>query len=361
MAAFDPARPLWELTLVEEMSGGRAALIMKVHHALTDGIGGVQITGHVVDLEEGPVDVGPMPSAPRARSRGPFDALFDVVTYDVGHVARMVRNQITAIPGQVSRVAHNPVGSATDSVATGAALARFVRPVTSTKSPIMSDRKLQWQFAAMDVSLPGLKAGARKAGGTLNDGFIGAIAGGLHRYHQYHDSEVDALRLTMPISLRTEDDPEGGNRITLVRFEVPISIEDPVERMQEIGIRCLELRNDRALPWSETVAGVLNLLPISVTSGMLKHVDFLASNVPGFELPVYAAGAKLIGFYPFGPTMGSAANVTLMSYRGMCNIGINTDAGAVPDPEVLTDCLVEGFEEILDLGGPHEAVRIVTS
>ena len=68
---------------------------------------------------------------------------------------------------------------------------------------------------------------------------------------------------------------------------------------------------------------------------MLKHVDFLASNVPGFDAAVYVGGARLEAFYPFGPTLGSAANVTLMSYRGTCNIGINTDAGAVPDPEVF--------------------------
>jgi diacylglycerol O-acyltransferase / wax synthase len=359
MEAFDPVRPLWQLTLVEEMTEGRAAIIMKVHHALTDGIGGVQIIAHIVDLEEGPVEISEMPPAPTARARKPFSAWRDAISHDLGHVAGLVKNQVKSLPKNATKAAKDPLGTAADTVTTGTAIARFVRPVTSTKSNLMTGRRLQWQFTALEVELDALKAGAKKAEGTLNDGFIGAIAGGLHRYHLIHDSPVDALRLTMPISLRTEDDAEGGNHITLVRFEVPLNIEDPIERMQAIGAKCTELRKDPALPWSETVAGVLNLLPISITAGMLKNVDFLASNVPGFGLPVYAAGALLTGFFPFGPTMGSAANITLMSYRNSCCIGVNTDAGAVPDPEVLTQCLVDGFEEILDLGGSHKPVAIV--
>ena len=82
---------------------------------------------------------------------------------------------------------------------------------------------------------------------------------------------------------------------------------------------------------------------------MLKHVDLLASNVPGFPTEVYVAGARLTAFYPFGPTFGSSANITLVSYAGTCNIGINTDEGAVPDPGALKACLQEGFDEVLEL------------
>jgi diacylglycerol O-acyltransferase len=119
--------------------------------------------------------------------------------------------------------------------------------------------------------------------------------------------------------------------------------------MAVIDELCGRMRTDRAIPYSNAIAGALNFLPITVTGGMLKHVDFLASNVPGFEANVYVAGARLEAFYPFGPTLGSAANVTLMSYRGTCNIGINTDSGAVPDPKVFAHCLREGFDEVLAL------------
>ena len=151
----------------------------------------------------------------------------------------------------------------------------------------------------------------------------------------------------MPISIRDEHDEEGGNHVTLVRFEIPVGITDVRERMQLIGDRCRALRRERAIPFSNAIAAMLNLLPVTVTGGMLKHVDFLASNVPGFPDDVYVAGARLEAFYPFGPTLGSSVNFTLMSYGDVCNIGINTDAGAVPDPEVLVDSVRRGFEEVL--------------
>jgi len=139
-----------------------------------------------------------------------------------------------------------------------------------------------------------------------------------------------------------------------------VGIRDPAERIREISHRCQQLRHDPALSWTEEVAAVLNLLPSSITGGMLTHVDLLASNVPGFDLPVYVGGAKLIGLYPFGPTTGSAANITLMSYRETCHIGTNVDAGAVKDHAVLADCLREGFEDVLGLLDSHVPVIIAS-
>jgi diacylglycerol O-acyltransferase len=356
MAAFDPARPLWEFTLLEGLTDGRAALVMKLHHALTDGIGGVQIAAHVVDLQAEPDDLGPIPDAPMPGPAHALEPLRDAIVYDLGRVLGALGAHLAALPHDVVRVVGDPVKAASGAVRTGFALARFVRPITSTLSPVMTARRLQWHYDTIDVPLAALKVSGKAAGGTLNDAFIAGVTGGLRRYHEKHAASVEALRLTMPISIRREDDPEGGNRVTLVRFEVPVDVDDPVERMHEIDRRCKALRDDRAIPWSNAVAGVLNLLPVSITGGMLKHVDFLASNVPGFGDTVYVGGAPLAGFYAFGPTLGSAANLTLMSYRDTCHVGVNTDAGAVPDPDLFIKCLREGFEEVLDLAGPHVPV-----
>src|SRR5690606_16678266 len=108
-----------------------------------------------------------------------------------------------------------------------------------------------------------------------------------------------------------------------------------------------EMRAEPALPYSEAVAGALNILPTAVTGGMLKHVDFLASNVPGFPVPIFVGGAQVEAFYAFRPTIGAAANFTLMSYRDTCHIRVTTDNGAVPDPDLLRASLLEGFEEVL--------------
>ena len=348
MAAFDHDRPLWEFTLLEGLPEGRSALVMKVHHSLTDGIGGIQIAAHVVDLERAPAHLGPLPDAPAAQQHGPLDALVDAASYNLRRTAGTARDLARALPRGVASLRH-PFAAAGDAASTTRSIARFVRPVLTTESPVMTQRRLQWSYQTFDVPLDPLRQAARTIDGTINDGFLGGITGGLRRYHEHHGSTVEHLRVAMPISVRTEHDPEGGNNVTLMRFEIPVDISDPVERMTIIDELCGRLRADRAIPYSNAIAGALNLLPVSVTGGMLKHIDFLASNVPGFAADVYVGGARLDAFYAFGPTLGSAANITLMSYSAICHIGINTDAGAIPDPDVFVRCLREGFDEVLAL------------
>lgn len=351
MTAFDPARPLWEFTLVSGLTDGRAALLMKVHHALTDGVGGIDLAAHVVDLEREPADLGPMPDVPTGQSHGSAARLGESLGFELSRWARTARSLCTAAPGAAVHLVRHPVRTATSVAETTASLARFVRPVSTTMSPVMTERRLQWSFGILDVPFAELKAAGRAADSSLNDAFLAGITGGLRRYHELHESLVPALRVTMPINTRKPDDPVGGNRITLVRFEVPVAVTDPRARMRMIGRTCAAMREEPALPYSEAVAGVLNLLPTAVTGGMLKHVDFLASNVPGFPKPVYIGGGRIEGFYAFGPTIGASANVTLMSYNGTCNIGVTTDHGAVPDPDEFLRCLADGFEEVLDVAG----------
>lgn len=361
MTAFDPARPLWEFTLVEGIAGGQAALLMKVHHALTDGIGGIDLATHVVDLQRRPGELGPKPAAPSGNGHHPVEELGDAVGSDLRRVFDLTRDGIAKLPGVVVRVVRQPVDTVVDAVTTAWAVARFARPITRTLSPVMTGRRLRWQYQVLDVPMADLKRAAAAADGTVNDAFLAAVAGGLRRYHHFHGAHVDELRVTMPISVRTEDDGLGGNRITLVRFAVPVSMRDPKARMAAIDQTVGEARRDPALPFSSAVAAALNLLPPAVTGGMLKHVDFLASNVPGLTDPVYLGGARIESFYALGPTIGAAANITLMSYCGTAHIGINTDAGAVPDPDRFLTCLREGFEEVVDSAVERDPVAMAAA
>lgn len=352
MTAFDPARPLWEFTLVSGLADGQAALLMKVHHALTDGVGGIDLAAHVVDADRLPTDLGPMPGVPSGPTHGAAARLGDSLGFELSRWARTARSLVTAAPGATVQLVRHPVRTAASVAETASSIARFVRPVSTTMSPVMTERRLLWSFGTLDVPFAGLRAAGRSGDGTLNDAFLAGITGGLRRYHERHVSLVPSLRVAMPINTRKPEDPAGGNRITLVRFEVPVAEVDPRARMRALSRTCSAMRHESALPYSEAVAGVLNLLPISVTGGMLKHVDFLASNVPGFPVPVYIGGARVESFYAFGPTLGASANVTLMSYRGTCHVGVTTDHGAVPDPDVFLRCLAEGFDEVMATADP---------
>lgn len=364
MAAFDPARPLWECTLVDGLTDDRAALVLKVHHSLTDGIGGIQLAVHIVDFQAETTDLGPLPGVPAqtlgSDGDGPLAGLLEALTWDLTNVVGAGLRRLGGLPGDAVRALRDPRHAVTGMLDDVRSIAEFVRPVTRTLSPVMTDRRLSWHYDVFEVGTTDLRAAGHVAGGSLNDAFLAGVTGGLRLYHEANRRPVDRLRLTMPISLRSKDDPEGGNRVTIVRFEVPVAIEDPVDRMHEIGRLCARQRHEPAVSFSETIAGVLNLMPNAVVGGMLKHVDFLASNVPGLTDTVWLAGAQLRGFYAFGPTLGASANVTLMSYGDTCCIGVNVDTGAVSDPELFLDCLAAGFEEVLVVGGDHRDVRLVT-
>jgi len=201
----------------------------------------------------------------------------------------------------------------------------------------------------LDVPLGQLKAAGATAGGSINDGFLAGVLGGLRRYHDIHGARAEKLRVTLPISIRTAADPIGGNRITLQRFAVPVGLADPAERIAAIGLCCRAARDERSLPLTNAIAGALNLLPPGAVGGMLKHVDFVASDVPGFGFPVYLAGAQMTGYFAFGPTTGTAFNVTLLSYNGTCHVGLTVDTDAIVDTDVFMRCLQEGFDEVLAL------------
>jgi diacylglycerol O-acyltransferase / wax synthase len=349
LTAFDHERPLWEFTLFEGLPHGASALVMKIHHALTDGIGGIEIAAHVVDLERGPVDMGPMPPAPAPSPH----SLLEVLTEAAGFHSRRITNAGVEVGRAALREAghlvRDPAGAVAEGIDTGRAVARFVRPVTASLSPIMSERRPARHQLMLDVPMQPMRDAARTVGGTLNDAFLAGISGGMRRYHDRHGAVVDRLRLTMPISVRAAGDGPGGNKVTLERFELPVGDLDPAERMATIDGICRAMRDDPAIPYSALISSVLNLLPVDVTAGMLKHVDFLASNVPGFGDEVFVGGARLEAFHVFGPTLGSAANITLMSYRDTCHIGVTVDAGAVPDPDAFRLSLAEGFAEVTAL------------
>ena len=293
--AFDPAHPLWEFTLVEHLKGGRAALIIKVHHSLTDGLGGMQLALNILDVSRESAPLTPLAVAPAGESLSRAAVLREGVVRNSARVAGWFGHQVARAGPAVLSTARHPARTATNAMRTARSVGRMVAPVTDTLSPCMTGRSLGRQLDMLTVALDDLKRSANAAGGTVNDGFLAGLTAGLRRYHERHGPTPDELRVTLPISVRTASDPVAGNRITLQRFTVPVALQDPAVRLGEIRARCRTAREEPALAYTNAIAGALNLLPPTVVGGMLKHVDFVASNVPGFTFPVYLAGAEVVG------------------------------------------------------------------
>lgn len=358
MSDFDRARPLWTATLIDGLDDGGAAVLCKFHHALTDGVGGVQIAMTLFDLTEEPrsmESVRTKSAEPEVHERGVlsdyFDGVADIVRYDVGLVGKSVTGALAAAPKLLFDAVRRPLQTAASAGELAASVYRVVRPLTETGSPLMKERTLVRRLAVHEVPLAKLKEAGHRSGGALNDAFVAGISGGLRRYHEKHGVRVGDLHLTMPISIRKEGDDMGGNHITLARFDVPVGVADPAERISETHERTTRARNERSTPYIQLIAGAMNLMPRWYIGSVLRKVDFLASDVPGVPVPVYLGGAKLMMQYAFGPTIGSAVNVTLLTYVDTCALGIDVDTGAIPDFDEFYDCLVAGFDEVLALAG----------
>ena len=349
MDDFDRARPLWEATLIEGLVDGGAAVVLKFHHALTDGVGGIQIGMILFDLSEAPEKHGPVAELPEVPPPTWLSGYRDTARYDVRLVGNALAGALKTTPKLIAEGIRRPLPAVTSAAEMAASVYRTVRPVNRTGSPLMKDRTLIRRLGVHEVPFQQLREAAHRGDGALNDAFVAGVAGGLRRYHEHHGAEVGDLHLTMPMSLREEGDEIGGNRITLMRFDVPVGVADPADRIREIHERTSKVRHERSLPYTQWIAGALNLMPRWYIGSILRHVDFLCSDVPGIPVPVYLGGARVRVQYAFGPTIGAAVNVTLLTYVDTCALGIDVDTGAIADYDVFQECLVAGFDEVLAL------------
>ena len=351
MDAFDRDRPLWELTLVEGIEDGEAALVVKLHHSLSDGVGGMRMLAIIADPQREPAHLGQMPPAPPGETPDQLTLVSEAVGSMAAQLTGLARRGAqTAIPALI-QAACNPFGLARETAAMARSVYRTAAPSSGAMSPLMRDRSMARHLAMMGISLDTLKKAAKTADGTVNDAYLAVVTGGLRRYHERHGTTVQYLRAVIPISLRIAQDTGWGNKITLMRLTVPIGELDPAVRMRLLHRITQAAREERSLPVTGAIAAALNVLPVGYVAAILKHADFVASNVPGVPMPVYVAGSKITGMSAFGPTIGTSLNTTLVSYADSCDIGINIDTAAVPDPHVLLACLEESAAEITALGG----------
>ena len=145
--------------------------------------------------------------------------------------------------------------------------------------------------------------------------------------------------------------------MALVRYRLPLEPADPAQRITEVRARTRRWKQAPSLPYTEAAYSVVNWLPAGYLQQIVRRVDFVASNVPGFPTPVRLAGPALLAYYPFGPTGGTAVNVTMMSCNGTGHVGVNLDTEAVPDGDTFLACLREGFDEVRGLATVHPSTR----
>ncbi len=354
--AFDKDRPLWTLTLVHGLEGGKAGLVMKLHHAVSDGVGMVKMTGSLMetfrtpDPSRKPRDL-PVPTGPVL---GRLESTREAIRHRRAEARSAVGNLLKSLGEGVADVVRRPVESAKEGRELVGSVGRFLQPISEPMSPLFRERSMSARFDVASVPLADLKRAAKSVGGTVNDAFVAAIGGGLRQYHAEMGESVESLRMTMPINVRSGDNEAlAGNQFVPARFEVPVGIRNPGLRMKRIGELVRKQRDEPSLGIFDTVARVLNRLPSALTTelfgSMLKSIDFVTSNVPGPQFEVFVSGAKIERMFGFGPLAGAAVNVTAFSYDGDLAIGINMDPAAVSDPGLLVQCIRKSLDEVLSI------------
>lgn len=344
MTDFDKDRPLWRVTLLEGLPDGKAVMVQKLHHAIADGQGAVQLGLALLDFTPEGVDLGPMPEAPDPVLLDTKGFMQAVIRNNVGWVARTAEDAIRGFGPLAATALRHPrtlFGKIRENVGS---VVRFTKVNTEPLSPILKGRSINYHFDTIDMDFERFKAAGKKRNRTVNDLFLAAISVGMHEYHERMGHPVDELRMNMPISLRTSADE--SNAVTIARFEIPVSnvIDDVLEAAANT-VRTW--RAEPALKLADYLAELSRFLPPELVSAAAQTSDLTASNVPGIPLPVWLSGARVERMYPLVGTVGAAINVTMLTYTGRASVGISSDDAAVTDRECLLESLRHGFREVV--------------
>ncbi|HWM64807.1 MAG TPA: wax ester/triacylglycerol synthase family O-acyltransferase [Solirubrobacterales bacterium] len=328
---LDRSKPLWELWLVEGLEDDRFAIVGKSHHALVDGVSGVDITTVLFDLEQEPQNppVRPPKWAPRPEPTD-FDLLRDALYERATSPREMVRGVRAAVRGP--RRVLRGVG------ATGKMLeAGMSAPRTPFNVEIGPHRRL----AFIRADLEDLKRVKNQHGGTVNDVVLSVVTGALGNYLRArgHDTEGLELRAMVPVSVRAEEEHGAlGNRIAAMMAPLPVWCEDPVERLRLLTETMGDLKGSGQAVGAEILTKLTDFAPTTIASQAARlqpaqrFFNLVVTNVPGPQFPLYVLGRRMEAIFPMVPlARRQALCVGIMSYDGQVDFGLVGDYDAMAD------------------------------
>ena len=327
---FNRSRPLWQLGIFSGLEDGRGALVLKLHHAIADGVGLMLMLAAMADLE------------PNPRHR---PDLADVVTPPT---------PVVRPPKHFSTFVRHPVASTRSALRSAISILKLVMPNPTPLSPLMNLRSSDLCLDTAALPFDVLRSAGKQAGGSLNDAFISLVLDTVDRYHEQYGTACDKIRIHMPINIRDAATADrAGNQWVPARIVMNVGDDDAEGRLRRVSKHLAAVREEPALRWVNSVSAAIQRLgvPISrrVIGGMMKGVDVLASNVAGPPCPLYLAGEHVEEFYAFGPPAGAALNITLFSYDNTIHLGVTTVAAAVGSRRQFMSCLDDAIAEMTAL------------
>jgi len=352
---LDRSKPLWDLWILTGLEGGRVATYNRCHHACLDGMAGQAMIATIMDVTAEPREVEPAPAdfftrnddqtftqllAGAAESYAKFQAKQPLAAFNALETsARLFRRTFDPSKG---------LGA----VRSGAPATRFNRTVERERV-----------YVTGELPLNAVKNIAKVTQTKINDVFLAVVGGGLRRYFE-HSGELPKASLIAgcPVSLRQAGDTNPNNQVTMMMVSMATDEADCGERLQSVAQSARTakgLTQDVAPSFDAEVslpglpaaleAGVrlLEMTQAPNLPGVRPPCNVVVSNVPGPNVPLYMAGARVLTHYPVSiPAHGQAVNVTVQSYNGQLFFAVTGCAKALPDADLLRDDLLAAFEEL---------------
>lgn len=360
---LDRSRPLWEMWMVEGLDEGQWALISKVHHCMVDGVSGSELLSLILDANPDAVapEAGPWEPAPGPAS---WELVLQAVTDMASspfEMSRAVRAR-TRLPRQAAK----QVGETLAGLRSIGSIGR--RPASSLNGPIGPHRR----WVSTSVSVANIKDVRHSLGGTFNDVVLACITRGFRDLLLSRGESADhGVRTMVPVSVRGRDergravsDGTLDNKVSAMFAELPVSVADPVERLVTVSAQMAGIKESKQAIAGETLTGLGGFAPPALlalagrigTKVSQRTINTVTTNVPGPQIPLYAAGRRMLRIYPYVPLgMQLRTTVAIFSYDGTVSFGITGDFDAAPDIQIVADGIHAGMEELLKAGAERTA------
>lgn len=372
---LDHNRPLWELYLVEGLARNRFALITKTHHAMIDGIGAIEIGQVMLDVSANPAQDPEglwMPEPEPSQVRLVTDAVSEVVRQP-GELVENLRSAVGDVASLVQK-AFGIVAGATD------LLTAAVRPARSGPLNVRVSRARR--FAVAKAQLTDLKKLRATHGGTVNDVVLAIVAGALRSWLLSRGEVVTShttIRAMAPLSVRDEETANtpagtaggaegaglrqgvGAGKVRAHLVDLPVGEPNPVVRLHQVSHAMRghaesgqSVAADALVRLGGFAPPTLHALGARAASSFSQRIfNILVTNVPGPQVPLYAAGAKMLEIFPVVPlARNQAVSIGVTSYDGGVYFGLNADRDAMPDVDNLGRMVEEAVDELLATVAP---------
>ena len=349
---LDRAKPLWETWLVQGLEGNRFALISKTHHALVDGISGVDLATVLFDAE---------PSPPELPFEGePWQPHAEPSQLDLA--ARGIRGLVRTpfeLAGRAAGAARHPA----ESISAGLEVIEGVGEIAwatlnpAPETPLNVEIGPHRRFAFLREELEDFKLVKNAFGGTVNDVVLTVVSGGLQKWLRSRGTRTEGLELRalVPVSIRTDEQRGSlGNQLAVMRGPLPVYVEDPVARLKVVRASMDGLKESKQALGAEVLTGVQNFTPPTVMAQAsrlnfsTRLFNLLVTNVPGPQIPLYVLGRELQDIFPlaFLPRHHALA-VAIMSYNGGMDFGLLGDYDAMHDLDAFGEMVDDSLEELV--------------